>query len=186
MKINTVIYLVLAERQNKPNWIVREHRRRCISAVFSAGDPSLRGPRRCCVMKKFNTDDMAHKIPRGIEWVTSIHTLQPGDILATGTNHRGLNPFMDGDKIVLACEGCGTLHITVRDDLKRTWSRITRLQHKQSGADSLAPAAPEKKRQGAPAAPRDKRCNNHRRIVGCMLSGARRVHPVIVGWSPPK
>jgi predicted mannosyl-3-phosphoglycerate phosphatase (HAD superfamily) len=33
MKINTIIYLVLAA-----NWIVREHRRRCISAVFSAGD----------------------------------------------------------------------------------------------------------------------------------------------------
>jgi hypothetical protein len=42
---------------------------------------------------------------------------------------------MDGDKIELTCEGCGTLHITVRDDLKRTWSRITRLQHKQSGAE---------------------------------------------------
>jgi 2-keto-4-pentenoate hydratase/2-oxohepta-3-ene-1,7-dioic acid hydratase in catechol pathway len=89
------------------------------------------------VMQNFNTDDMAHKIPRCIEWVTSIHTLQPGDILATGTNHRGLNPFMDGDKIVLTCEGCGTLHITVRDDLKRTWSRITRLQHKQSGAEGV-------------------------------------------------
>src|ERR1700730_11100407 len=50
----------------------------------------------------------------------------------------------------------------------------------------LAPAAPEKKRKGAPAAPRDKRCNNHRRIVGCMLSGARRVHPMIVGWSTRK
>src|SRR6266851_4876546 len=49
------------------------------------------------VMQNFNTDDMAHKIPRCIEWVTSIHTLQAGDILATGTNHRGLNPFMDGD-----------------------------------------------------------------------------------------
>ena len=73
-------------------------------------------------MQNFNTDDMAHKIPRCIEWVTSIHTLQPGDILATGTNHRGLNPFMDGDKIELTSEGCGTLHITVRDDLKRTWS----------------------------------------------------------------
>ena len=57
------------------------------------------------VMQKFNTDDMAHKIPRCIEWVTSIHTLLPGDILATGTNHRGLNPFMDGDKIELTCEG---------------------------------------------------------------------------------
>src|ERR1700730_12778909 len=89
------------------------------------------------MMQNFNTDDMAHKIPRCIEWVTSIHTLQPGDILATGTNHRGLNPFMDGDKIELTCEGCGTLHITVRDDLKRTWSRITRLQHKQSGAEGV-------------------------------------------------
>jgi len=87
------------------------------------------------VMQDFNTDDMAHKISRCIEWVTSIHTLQSGDILATGTNHRGLNPFMNGDKIELACEGCGTLHITVRDDLNRTWSRITRLQHKQSGAE---------------------------------------------------
>ena len=44
---------------------------------------------------------------------------------------------MDGDKIELTCEGCGTLHITVRDDLKRTWSRITRLQRKQSGADGV-------------------------------------------------
>ena len=89
------------------------------------------------VMQNFNTDDMAHKIPHCIEWVTSIHALQPGDILATGTNHRGLNPFMDGDKIGLTCEGCGTLHIMVRDDLKRTWSRITRLQHKQSGAEGV-------------------------------------------------
>ena len=89
------------------------------------------------VMQDFNTDDMAHKIPRCIEWVTSIHTLQPGDILATGTNHRGLNPFMNGDKVELSCEGCGTLHITVRDDLDRTWSRITRLQHKQSGAEGV-------------------------------------------------
>src|SRR5437660_9307990 len=55
------------------------------------------------VMQTFNTDDIAHKIPPCIEWVTSIHTLQPGDILATGTNHRGLNPFMGGDKIVLTC-----------------------------------------------------------------------------------
>jgi 2-keto-4-pentenoate hydratase/2-oxohepta-3-ene-1,7-dioic acid hydratase in catechol pathway len=89
------------------------------------------------VYQNFNTDDMAHKIPRCIEWVTSIHTLEPGDILATGTNHRGLNPFMNGDKIELTCEGCGTLHISVRDDQKRTWARITRLQHKQSGAEGV-------------------------------------------------
>src|SRR5690606_30561637 len=81
------------------------------------------------LMQNFNTDDMAHKIPRCIEWVSSIHTLEPGDILATGTNHRGLNPFMDGDRIELECEGLGRLTIHVKDDLKRTWERVTRLQH---------------------------------------------------------
>jgi 2-keto-4-pentenoate hydratase/2-oxohepta-3-ene-1,7-dioic acid hydratase in catechol pathway len=80
------------------------------------------------VYQNFNTDDMAHKIPRCIEWVTSIHTLLPGDILATGTNHRGLNPFMDGDKIELETEGLGKLTFHVKDDLKRTWARKTRLQ----------------------------------------------------------
>jgi 2-keto-4-pentenoate hydratase/2-oxohepta-3-ene-1,7-dioic acid hydratase in catechol pathway len=89
------------------------------------------------VMQKFNSDDMAHKIPRCIEWVTAIHTLLPGDIVATGTNHRGLNPFMDGDKIELTTEGLGTLRITVKDDLKRTWARITRLKHKESGAEGV-------------------------------------------------
>jgi 2-keto-4-pentenoate hydratase/2-oxohepta-3-ene-1,7-dioic acid hydratase in catechol pathway len=80
------------------------------------------------LMQNFNTDDMAHKIPRCIEWVTSIHTLEPGDIVATGTNHRGLNPFMDGDKVELETEGLGRCRTSsVRDDLKRTWARDTRL-----------------------------------------------------------
>jgi 2-keto-4-pentenoate hydratase/2-oxohepta-3-ene-1,7-dioic acid hydratase in catechol pathway len=81
------------------------------------------------LMQNFNTDDMAHKIPKIIAWVSSIHTLEPGDILASGTNHRGLNPFMDGDVIELECEGCGKLRIKIKDELKRTWERVTRLQH---------------------------------------------------------
>jgi 2-keto-4-pentenoate hydratase/2-oxohepta-3-ene-1,7-dioic acid hydratase in catechol pathway len=89
------------------------------------------------VMQSFNTDDMAHKIPRCIEFVSSIHTLEPGDILATGTNHRGLNPFMDGDVVALEVEGLGKLSINIQDDLKRTWARVTRLQHAESGADGV-------------------------------------------------
>ena len=88
-------------------------------------------------MQKFNTDDMAHQIPRCIEWLSSIHTLEPGDVVATGTNHRGLNSFMDGDKIELTTEGLGTLHIKVKDKHKRTWARITRLKHKESGAQGV-------------------------------------------------
>jgi 2-keto-4-pentenoate hydratase/2-oxohepta-3-ene-1,7-dioic acid hydratase in catechol pathway len=83
------------------------------------------------LMQNFNTSDMAHKIPRCVEWVTSIHALEAGDILATGTNHRGLNPFMDGDQVELETEGLGRLTISVRDDLKRTWARETRLQRQE-------------------------------------------------------
>ena len=87
------------------------------------------------VMQKFNTSDMAHHIPRIIEWVSSIHTLEPGDIVATGTNHRGLHSFMDGDKIELTVEKIGTLKFGVEDELKRTWARTTRLQHKEKGGE---------------------------------------------------
>jgi 2-keto-4-pentenoate hydratase/2-oxohepta-3-ene-1,7-dioic acid hydratase in catechol pathway len=91
------------------------------------------------VKQKFNSSDMAHQIPRCIEWVSSIHTLEPGDLLATGTNHRGLNAFHDGDVVELEIEGLGRLQIKVRDALKRTWSRETRLERQDKGLDPLAP-----------------------------------------------
>ena len=89
------------------------------------------------VMQNFNSDDMAHKIPRCVSWVSSTHTLEPGDVLATGTNHRGLHPFMDGDKIELEIESLGCLTINVRDDQKRTWDRITRLEHAESKKEGV-------------------------------------------------
>ncbi|HTE15982.1 MAG TPA: fumarylacetoacetate hydrolase family protein [Burkholderiales bacterium] len=91
------------------------------------------------IKQNFNTSDMAHKIPRCIEWITSIHTLEPGDIIATGTNHRGLSGFQDGDKIELEVEKCGKLTIHVKDDLKRTWSRETRLDRQNKKLEGLTP-----------------------------------------------
>jgi 2-keto-4-pentenoate hydratase/2-oxohepta-3-ene-1,7-dioic acid hydratase in catechol pathway len=91
------------------------------------------------VKQSFSTSDMAHKIPRCIEWVTSIHTLEPGDVLATGTNHRGLNPFQDGDVVELEIERLGRLRIKVRDDLKRTWARVTRLQRQEQKQEGQTP-----------------------------------------------
>ena len=89
--------------------------------------------------QNFNTSDMAHKMPRCIEWISSIHTLEPGDIVATGTNHRGLSGFQDGDKIELEVERCGRLTINVRDDLKRTWGRETRLDRQNKKLEGLTP-----------------------------------------------
>jgi 2-keto-4-pentenoate hydratase/2-oxohepta-3-ene-1,7-dioic acid hydratase in catechol pathway len=87
----------------------------------------------------YNTSDMAHRIPRCLEWVTSIHTLEPGDILATGTNHRGLSAFQNGDRIEVETEGLGRLRFGVRDDLARTWSRETRLDRQRKGLDGTTP-----------------------------------------------
>jgi 2-keto-4-pentenoate hydratase/2-oxohepta-3-ene-1,7-dioic acid hydratase in catechol pathway len=89
--------------------------------------------------QNFNTSDMAHKIPRCIEWVSSIHTLEPGDVLATGTNHRGLSAFQNGDRIELETEGLGRLRLHVRDDLKRTWARETRLERQEKKLDGTTP-----------------------------------------------
>jgi 2-keto-4-pentenoate hydratase/2-oxohepta-3-ene-1,7-dioic acid hydratase in catechol pathway len=93
--------------------------------------------------QNFNTNDMGHKIPRCIEWLSSTHALEPGDIVATGTNHRGLNPFMDGDKVELEIEGIGRLAIQVKDDLKRTWARKTRLQCHEEANQKTPGAYPD-------------------------------------------
>jgi len=91
------------------------------------------------LMQSYHTSDMAHKIPRCIEWVSSIHPLEAGDILALGTNHRGLNPFQDGDAIEIETEPLGRLHVQVRDPLKRTWARETRLQRQEKGLEGFTP-----------------------------------------------
>ena len=89
--------------------------------------------------QSFNTDDMAHKIPRIIEWVSSIHELEPGDVIATGTNHRGLSALQNDDKVELEVQGLGTLHFSIQDDLKRTWDRTTRLEMAEQGKEGTTP-----------------------------------------------
>jgi 2-keto-4-pentenoate hydratase/2-oxohepta-3-ene-1,7-dioic acid hydratase in catechol pathway len=91
------------------------------------------------LMQNYNTSDMAHKIPRCIEWVSSIHPLEPGDVLACGTNHRGLNPFQDGDLVEIENQPLGRLRVNIRDDLKRTWARETRLQRQEKGLEGFTP-----------------------------------------------
>ena len=91
------------------------------------------------LMQDFNTDDMAHKIPQVVEWVTSVHSLGPGDVIATGTNHFGLSAIQDGDAIEMEIEGLGRLNLAVRDDLKRTWGRETRHEWEAAGNEGTTP-----------------------------------------------
>jgi 2-keto-4-pentenoate hydratase/2-oxohepta-3-ene-1,7-dioic acid hydratase in catechol pathway len=92
------------------------------------------------LVQDYPVSDMAHKIGDCIAWLSSIHTLEPGDIVALGTNHHGLHPIQDGDRIELETDGLGRLTVKVRDDLKRTWQRETRRERKlRTGKDGSAP-----------------------------------------------
>ena len=87
------------------------------------------------VRQSYTTSDMAHKIPRVVEWISSIVTLEPGDIIPAGTNHWGLGPLQDGDEIDMEIDGLGKLRgIKVSDKLKRSWPRLTHRQVAQRQA----------------------------------------------------
>ncbi len=71
----------------------------------------------------FPTSDMAHDIARCIEWCSAITPLEPGDVIATGTNHQGLGAMQDGDIIEMEIEGLEKLTVHVTDELSREWPR---------------------------------------------------------------
>lgn len=73
--------------------------------------------------QRFGTDDMANTTAALIEHASSITTLRPGDILATGTNHQGLGALQDGDRVQLRVEDWPALEFSVRDPEKRSWPR---------------------------------------------------------------
>jgi 2-keto-4-pentenoate hydratase/2-oxohepta-3-ene-1,7-dioic acid hydratase in catechol pathway len=98
----------------------------CIVTADEIDDPQALNVRlwvNGTLRQNFSTSDMAYDIARCIEWASGITALEPGDILATGTNHQGLGAMQDGDLIEMHIDGLDKLTISVRDDLKREWSR---------------------------------------------------------------
>ena len=69
----------------------------------------------------FSTNSMARFIPELLAEVTNVVTLEPGDVVSTGTHHEALTAIGDGDTVRLGIEGFGPeLAVAVRDPLKRT------------------------------------------------------------------
>ena len=69
----------------------------------------------------FSSNSMGRFIPEVLEEVTKVLTLEPGNIVSTGTHHYALAPIQDGDNLHLEIEGFGpALTINVHDPLKRT------------------------------------------------------------------
>lgn len=74
------------------------------------------------LMHDFSTGEMARHIPELLEEITKVLTLEPGDVVATGTHHEALSPIQDGFAVRLGIEGFGPpLEVSVHDPLKRSW-----------------------------------------------------------------
>lgn len=66
------------------------------------------------VRQKSNTRNMVFDVPTQIEFISRFITLEPGDIISTGTPH-GIGPIEDGDKVVCRIQNIGELKNPVRD-----------------------------------------------------------------------
>jgi len=53
-------------------------------------------------------DDLVFSVPDLIAEITELMTLEPGDVIATGTP-EGVGPLTDGDDVAITVEGIGTL-----------------------------------------------------------------------------
>ena len=60
------------------------------------------------VKQSSNTKHLLFKIPDLMEYITSLFTMEPGDIIATGTP-SGISPVLPGDLIEATIEKIGTL-----------------------------------------------------------------------------
>jgi len=60
-----------------------------------------------------NTRDLILGIPELIEFASAFYTLEPGDVLLTGTP-EGVGPVRPGDVLVAAIEGIGEMRVAVR------------------------------------------------------------------------
>lgn len=75
------------------------------------------------IRQDYSTTDAEHPVARVVAFASSVMTLEPGDIIACGTNHQGLGAVQDGDIVRMEIDGLGPLTVGVRDPLKRTWPR---------------------------------------------------------------
>jgi 2-keto-4-pentenoate hydratase/2-oxohepta-3-ene-1,7-dioic acid hydratase in catechol pathway len=64
------------------------------------------------VKQKSNTSDLIFSVPRLVEFISNVMTLEPGDVIATGTP-SGVGPLQKGDVVEVEVEGIGVLKNSV-------------------------------------------------------------------------
>ena len=90
--------------------------------IANANDLSIRLWVNDDLRHDISTRDMDRHIPELLAEVTRVLTLEPGDVVSTGTHHFGLKPVQDSDVIRLQIEELGPeLVVSCADPSGRRW-----------------------------------------------------------------
>jgi 2-keto-4-pentenoate hydratase/2-oxohepta-3-ene-1,7-dioic acid hydratase in catechol pathway len=64
------------------------------------------------VVQDSNTSNLIFNVPTLVAFISGVMTLEPGDVIATGTT-SGIGPMNPGDKVTVSIEGIGELSNTI-------------------------------------------------------------------------
>ena len=80
----------------------------CIAVGLDGRDLQVRGFVNGDLRQNSRTRELIFTIPELVEFISSVMTLLPGDIISTGTP-SGIGPIRPGDQVTIHVEGVGTL-----------------------------------------------------------------------------
>ena len=80
----------------------------CIAVGLDGRDLQVRGYVNGDLRQDSRTRELIFTIPELVEFISSVMTLLPGDIISTGTP-SGIGPIKPGDQVTIHVEGVGAL-----------------------------------------------------------------------------
>lgn len=80
----------------------------CIALGLDGRDLQVRGYVNGALRQDSRTRELIFTIPELVQFITSVMTLLPGDIISTGTP-SGIGPIRPGDQVTIHVEGVGAL-----------------------------------------------------------------------------
>jgi len=95
----------------------------------------------------YSAADMEYTVAELIAFVSTITALEPGDVIACGTDHRGIGPVQHGEDYRIEIDRIGSFSISVTDPRRRRWPSVidpkaeTALSAARAGGLFIAAAA---------------------------------------------
>lgn len=89
----------------------------CVAVGVEGRDLPVKGYVNGTIRQDSRTRELIFTIPELVEFVTSVMTLEPGDIISTGTP-SGVGPIRPGDSVTVHIDGVGALinPVVARED----------------------------------------------------------------------